>query len=73
MKILVTGAAGFIGSNYIHYMFEKYGDEINIINVDGEIIKKIEYNGEIINNMTFYDDYLIGAGYDKTIHFWRYK
>ena len=32
--VLVTGAAGFIGSNYIHYMFEKYGNEIRIINVD---------------------------------------
>lgn len=31
---LVTGGAGFIGSNYIHYMFEKYGDAIRIINVD---------------------------------------
>ena len=31
---LVTGGAGFIGSNYIHYMFEKYGDDIRIINVD---------------------------------------
>ncbi|MBR1470386.1 MAG: dTDP-glucose 4,6-dehydratase [Lachnospiraceae bacterium] len=31
---LVTGGAGFIGSNYIHYMFDKYGDEIRIINVD---------------------------------------
>ena len=31
---LVTGGAGFIGSNYIHYMFEKYGDSIRIINVD---------------------------------------
>ncbi len=31
---LVTGGAGFIGSNYIHYMFEKYGEEIRIINVD---------------------------------------
>lgn len=31
---LVTGGAGFIGSNYIHYMFEKYGDAIKIINVD---------------------------------------
>ena len=31
---LVTGGAGFIGSNYIHYMFRKYGDEIFIINVD---------------------------------------
>ena len=31
---LVTGGAGFIGSNYIHYMFDKYGDSIRIINVD---------------------------------------
>ena len=31
---LVTGGAGFIGSNFIHYMFEKYGDSIRIINVD---------------------------------------
>ena len=31
---LVTGGAGFIGSNYIHYMFEKYGNDIRIINVD---------------------------------------
>jgi dTDP-glucose 4,6-dehydratase len=31
---LVTGGAGFIGSNYIHYMFEKYGNEISIINLD---------------------------------------
>lgn len=31
---LVTGGAGFIGTNYIHYMFRKYGDAIRIINVD---------------------------------------
>lgn len=31
---LVTGGVGFIGSNYIHYMFRKYGDSIRIINVD---------------------------------------
>lgn len=31
---LVTGGAGFIGSNYIHYMFRKYGDSIRIINID---------------------------------------
>jgi len=31
---LVTGGAGFIGSNFIHYMFKKYGDTIHIINVD---------------------------------------
>jgi dTDP-glucose 4,6-dehydratase len=31
---LVTGGAGFIGSNYIHYMFRKYDKQIRIINVD---------------------------------------
>ena len=31
---LVTGGAGFIGSNYIHYMFKKYDQSIRIINVD---------------------------------------
>lgn len=31
---LVTGGAGFIGSNYIHYMFHKYDNAIRIINVD---------------------------------------
>ena len=31
---LVTGGAGFIGSNYINYMFKKYGNDIRIINVD---------------------------------------
>ena len=41
---LVTGGAGFIGSNYIHYMFEKYGDSIRIINVD-----KLTYAGNLEN------------------------
>ncbi len=41
---LVTGGAGFIGSNYIHYMFRKYGDEIKIINVD-----KLTYAGNLEN------------------------
>ena len=31
---LVTGGAGFIGSNFIYYMFRRHGDEIRIINVD---------------------------------------
>ena len=26
---LVTGGAGFIGSNYIHYMFRKYDNEVD--------------------------------------------
>lgn len=53
---LVTGGAGFIGTNYIHYMFEKYGDDIRIINVDAltyagnlENLKDVEKN----ENYTF--------------------
>lgn len=41
---LVTGGAGFIGSNYIHYMFRKYGKEIRIINVDA-----LTYAGNLEN------------------------
>lgn len=41
---LVTGGAGFIGSNYIHYMFGKYDNEIRIINVDA-----LTYAGNLEN------------------------
>ena len=41
---LVTGGAGFIGSNYIHYMLKKYDDKIRIINVD-----KLTYAGNLEN------------------------
>ena len=41
---LVTGGAGFIGSNYIHYMFRKYNNEIRIINVDN-----LTYAGNLEN------------------------
>src|SRR3989344_4569251 len=35
MKILVTGGAGFIGSNFIRYIFQKYPN-YNVINFDAE-------------------------------------
>ncbi len=41
---LVTGGAGFIGSNYIQYMFRKYDNEIRIINVDA-----LTYAGNLEN------------------------
>ena len=44
MTIIVTGGAGFIGSNYIHYMFKKYDNEIRIINVDA-----LTYAGNLEN------------------------
>lgn len=40
---LVTGGAGFIGSNYIHYLFKKYKD-IHVINLD-----KLTYAGNLDN------------------------
>ncbi len=41
---LVTGGAGFIGSNFIHYMLKKYGDTIRIINYDA-----LTYAGNLEN------------------------
>ena len=32
-NLLITGGCGFIGSNYINYIFKKYND-FNIINID---------------------------------------
>ncbi len=43
MKLLVTGGAGFIGSNYVLYMLEKY-PEYEIINVDA-----LTYAGNLEN------------------------
>lgn len=40
---LVTGGAGFIGSNFIHYMLKKY-EKIKIINLD-----KLTYAGNLEN------------------------
>ena len=41
---LVTGGAGFIGANFVHYMFEKYNNNIKIINVDA-----LTYAGNLEN------------------------
>jgi dTDP-glucose 4,6-dehydratase len=49
MNLLVTGGAGFIGSNFIHYFLEKYPGN-NIINYD-----KLTYAGNL-NNLTSIQD-----------------
>ena len=41
---LVTGAAGFIGTNFVKYMLEKYGESIRII-----VLDKLTYAGNIEN------------------------
>ena len=43
MNILVTGGAGFIGSNFVHYMLDKYPED-KIINLD-----LLTYAGNIHN------------------------
>jgi dTDP-glucose 4,6-dehydratase len=43
MRLLVTGGAGFIGSNFIHYMLKKYPD-YTIINLDA-----LNYAGNLEN------------------------
>src|SRR6266480_6289015 len=48
MRYLVTGGAGFIGSNFIRYIFKKYGDA-QVVNLD-----KLTYAG-IRENLAEYE------------------
>ncbi|MCK4891679.1 MAG: GDP-mannose 4,6-dehydratase, partial [Candidatus Pacebacteria bacterium] len=43
MKLLITGGAGFIGSNFIHHILKKYPD-YQIVNID-----KLTYCGNLDN------------------------
>lgn len=43
MNILVTGGAGFIGSNFVHYMLQSY-ETYKIINYDA-----LTYSGNLNN------------------------
>lgn len=49
MRYLVTGGAGFIGSNFIRYIFRKYGDDARVVNLD-----KLTYAG-IRENLAEYE------------------
>ncbi|MEG0751285.1 MAG: dTDP-glucose 4,6-dehydratase [Oscillospiraceae bacterium] len=49
-NVMVTGGAGFIGSNFIIYMLEKY-DDIKIVNVD-----KLTYAGNLENLKSIEND-----------------
>jgi len=50
MRILITGGAGFIGSNFIHYLLKKY-DDIEVVNYD-----KLTYAGNLDNLMDVEND-----------------
>ncbi|GAC1428328.1 MAG: dTDP-glucose 4,6-dehydratase [Thermoanaerobaculia bacterium] len=49
MRYLVTGGAGFIGSNFIRYVFTKHGDDAQVVNLD-----KLTYAG-IRENLAEYE------------------
>ena len=49
MKILITGGAGFIGSNFVRYMLETY-DGIEIV-----VLDKLTYAGRLENLTDVYD------------------
>ena len=49
MRYLVTGGAGFIGSNFIRFLFRKYGEDAQVVNLD-----KLTYAG-IRENLAEYE------------------
>ncbi|HYI08632.1 MAG TPA: dTDP-glucose 4,6-dehydratase [Thermoanaerobaculia bacterium] len=49
MRYLVTGGAGFIGSNFVRYIFTKYGEDASVVNLD-----KLTYAG-IRENLAEYE------------------
>ncbi|GAH16842.1 unnamed protein product, partial [marine sediment metagenome] len=51
-NILVTGGAGFIGSNFIHYVFKNTSFCGKIINID-----KLTYAGNLENLQEIDNDY----------------
>ena len=50
MTYMVTGGAGFIGSNFVHYILKNY-DDIEVINYD-----KLTYAGNLDNLRDIEDD-----------------
>ena len=85
MRYLVTGGAGFIGSNFIRYLFTKYGDDAQVVNLDkltyagirenlAEFEEKKNYrfvHGDIANPSDVLEAYkgVDGSGVDVVVNF----
>ncbi|HNQ19620.1 MAG TPA: GDP-mannose 4,6-dehydratase, partial [Bacteroidales bacterium] len=68
-RLMITGGYGFIGSNFINYLFKKYKNEISVLNIDSltyasnqKYINSEYYNSSRykhftrnINDITWYD------------------
>lgn len=77
MKLLVTGAAGFIGANFVHYWTHKYpNDEVRVIdsltyagNIENltPVIKKIKFIEADINDRPKVSAAMKGV--DAVVHF----
>ncbi|MCY9664828.1 dTDP-glucose 4,6-dehydratase [Paenibacillus alginolyticus] len=80
MKLLVTGGAGFIGSNFVHYMLDRY-PSYEIINLDAltyagnlENLRSIQENSHYtfvkgdITNIELVNS-LFDQGIDTVVHF----
>lgn len=54
-KYLITGGAGFIGANYIEFLFETYNNEIQIINFDKLThVSNLDYLSKYNNKSNYY-------------------
>ena len=53
MKILITGGAGFIGSTFVRYMFEKYSDSEIVVLDNLTYAGRIENLQEVMDKITF--------------------
>jgi dTDP-glucose 4,6-dehydratase len=81
MRYLVTGGAGFIGSNFIRFLFGKYGEDAQVVNLDkltyagirenlAEFEGKKNYrfiHGDITNPRDVAEAY--GSGVDVVVNF----
>ncbi len=77
MKILVTGGAGFIGSNFVHYLAQKYPDyQITVVDALtyagdkarlNDIADKLEFHQADVSNEAAMDPLV--QGQDMVVHF----